>query len=100
MGSEMCIRDSYETAAWNLSSYYKSEIKVAEGEAVLLHYKDAKSDKFWQIIQNGATLNITYGKTGTAGQKNVKELDSVQKAEKERDKLINEKLGKGYTRTN
>ena len=90
----------YETAAWNLSSYYKSEIKVAEGEAVLLHYKDAKSDKFWQIIQNGAALNITYGKTGTAGQKNVKELDSVQKAEKERDKLINEKLGKGYTRTN
>lgn len=90
----------YESAAWNLSSYYKPEINVAQGEAVLLHYKDAKSDKFWQVVQDGASLNITYGKTGTAGQKNIKELDSVQKAEKERDKLINEKLGKGYTRTN
>lgn len=90
----------YETAAWNLSSYYKPEIKVAEGETVLLHYKDAKSDKFWQIVHEGTTLAVTYGKTGTAGQKKVKELDSVQKAEKEREKLINEKLGKGYTRTN
>lgn len=90
----------YETASYNLSSYYKTEIKVEEGEAVLLAYKDEKSDKFWQVIQNGATLNITYGKTGTAGQVNLKEFDSVQKADKERDKLINEKLGKGYTRKN
>ncbi|MEL1244829.1 WGR domain-containing protein [Flavobacterium sp. DGU11] len=90
----------YETAAFNLSSYYKPEIKVEEGEAVLLTYKDEKSDKFWQVAQEGTTLNITYGKTGTSGQKNVKAFDSLQKAEKERDKLINEKLGKGYTRAN
>lgn len=90
----------YETAAWNLSSYYKPEIKVTEGEPVLLQYKDAKSDKFWQVIQNDNTLTISYGKTGTTGQKIVKEFDSVQKAEKEREKLINEKLGKGYSKTN
>lgn len=90
----------YESAAYNLSSYHKFEVKAEQGEFVLLTYKDAKSDKFWEVVQNGATLNVTYGKTGTAGQKNVKEFDSVQKAEKERDKLINEKLGKGYTRKN
>jgi predicted DNA-binding WGR domain protein len=90
----------YESAAYNLSSYHKFEVKAEQGEAVLLTYKDAKSDKFWQIVQNGTTLNVTYGKTGTAGQKNVKEFDSVQKAEKERDKLINEKLGKGYNKKN
>lgn len=67
---------------------------------MLLVYKDDKSDKFWQVVQDNTTLNITYGKTGTAGQKNLKEFDSVQKAEKERDKLINEKLGKGYIRKN
>ncbi|AWH86935.1 hypothetical protein HYN59_06160 [Flavobacterium album] len=90
----------YETAAFNLSSYYKPEIKAEEGEPILLTYKDDKSDKFWQVVQDGTTLYITYGKTGTAGQKNVKTFDSLQKAEKERDKLINEKLGKGYMRAN
>lgn len=90
----------YETASFNLASYYKPEIKVEAGEIVLLTYKDDKSNKFWQVEQDGATLNISYGKTGTAGQKNVKEFDSVQKAEKERDKLITEKLGKGYVREN
>jgi predicted DNA-binding WGR domain protein len=90
----------YETASYNLSPYNKPEIKVEEGEVIRLAYKDDKSDKFWQVIQDGTTLNITYGKTGTAGQKNVKAFDSLQKAEKERDKLISEKLGKGYTKAN
>ncbi len=90
----------YETASFDLSSYHKEEIKVEEGEAILLTYKDDKSDKFWQVIRDGTTLNVTYGKTGTAGQKNVKAFDSLQKAEKERDKLISEKLGKGYVRAN
>ncbi len=90
----------YETASYNLSAYLAPEIKVEPGEAVLLTYKDAKSDKFWQVVQEGSTLNISYGKTGTAGQKNIKTFDSIYKAEKERDKLITEKLGKGYTYTN
>lgn len=90
----------YESAAYNLLSCHRYEVKIEEGETVLLTYKDAKSDKFWQVVQDGATLNVTYGKTGTAGQKNVKAFDSVQKAERERDNLIAEKLGKGYTHAN
>lgn len=90
----------YESAAYNLLSCHRYEVRIEEGETVLLTCKDAKSDKFWQVVQDGATLNITYGKTGTAGQKNVKAFDSAQKAERERDNLIAEKLGKGYTRAN
>jgi len=90
----------YESAAYNLLSCHKYEIRVQEGETVLLTCKDDKSDKFWQVVQDGNILNISYGKTGTAGQKNVKTFDSAQKAERERDKLISEKLGKGYIHAN
>ncbi|WP_294823356.1 WGR domain-containing protein [uncultured Flavobacterium sp.] len=90
----------YESAAYNLLSCHRYEVRTEEGETVLLAYKDAKSDKFWQVVQHGDTLEISYGKTGTDGQKNVKAFDSAQKAERERDKLIAEKLGKGYARAN
>jgi predicted DNA-binding WGR domain protein len=61
-----------------------------------LVYMDAKSSKFWNIELAGSSYNVTYGRIGTDGQTLTKSFDSEEKARKEVEKLIKEKLGKGY----
>ena len=60
-------------------------------------YQDAKSDKFWDIDFEGTTQTVVYGKTGTAGREAVKEFASAEECTKESEKLITQKLKKGYT---
>jgi len=61
-----------------------------------LTFKDGKSDKFWSIDVNGKSFTVVYGKTGTAGQTSTKEFDTEEKCLKEAEKLVKEKLSKGY----
>ena len=61
-----------------------------------LIYMDAKSSKFWNISQAGDTYTVTYGRTGSAGQESVKSFATEALAVKDAEKLIKEKLGKGY----
>ncbi|AXR68486.1 WGR domain-containing protein [Leptospira mayottensis] len=61
-----------------------------------LTYKDDKSDKFWNIEVSGTSFTVTYGKTGTAGQTQTKTFGSEEECQKEAEKLLNEKLKKGY----
>ena len=61
-----------------------------------LIYMDAKSSKFWNIEQSGNTFTVTYGRTGTDGQSQIKSFADEAVATKEAAKLIKEKLGKGY----
>lgn len=61
-----------------------------------LVYMDAKSSKFWNIELVGSSYNVTYGRIGTEGQSLTKSFESEDKARKEVEKLIKEKLGKGY----
>jgi predicted DNA-binding WGR domain protein len=61
-----------------------------------LVYKDANSDKFWTIITSGKSFTVTYGKTGTSGQTQIKSFDSEEKCLQEAAKLLNEKRQKGY----
>lgn len=60
-------------------------------------YQDAKSDKFWDIEFEGTTQTVVYGKTGTAGREAVKEFSTAEECTKESEKLIAQKLKKGYT---
>ena len=60
-------------------------------------YQDAKSDKFWDIEFEGTTQIVIYGKTGTAGREAVKEFATAEECTKESEKLIAQKLKKGYT---
>jgi uncharacterized protein (TIGR02996 family) len=62
-------------------------------------YSDAKSHKFWNIDLKGKTFTVTYGRQGTAGQSQTKTFADESKAIKEHDKLIAEKLRKGYSET-
>lgn len=61
-----------------------------------LTFKDDKSDKFWQIENNGKSFTVTYGKTGSTGTKQIKKFANEKKCLNEVEKLLNEKLKKGY----
>ena len=60
---------------------------------------DGSSNKFWQISRAGAELRVTFGKIGTAGQTQLKDLVTEAAAIAEHDKLIKEKTKKGYAET-
>src|SRR5438477_3768381 len=62
-------------------------------------YSDAKSHKFWNIEVSGSGFTATYGKVGSAGQSQTKTFASAEQALAEADKLIREKLKKGYVET-
>lgn len=58
--------------------------------------KDDKSSKFWEITQSSNTVTVRYGKTGTNGQSQEKAFADAAAAGTHVEKLIVEKLGKGY----
>jgi predicted DNA-binding WGR domain protein len=61
-----------------------------------LVYMDATSSKFWNIELSGNSHTVTYGRIGTTGQTATKSFPSEDAARKDMDKLIREKVGKGY----
>lgn len=61
-----------------------------------LVYMDAKSSKFWNIELTGNSYTVTYGRIGTEGQSLTKDFPSEEAARKDAEKLVKEKLGKGY----
>jgi uncharacterized protein (TIGR02996 family) len=62
-------------------------------------YSDAKSHKFWNVEVRGNALTVTYGRVGSAGQTQTKTFADEARARKEQDKLVQEKLAKGYVET-
>src|SRR6516165_4891056 len=62
-------------------------------------FSDAKSHKFWNIDLQGSKLTVTYGRIGSAGQTQTKAFKDAAAAQKEHDKLVKEKLAKGYVET-
>lgn len=63
-----------------------------------LTYKDNKSNKFWKIETSGKTFTVIFGKTGTDGRTQSKKFESEKKCIEAADKLIQEKLNKGYVK--
>jgi predicted DNA-binding WGR domain protein len=57
---------------------------------------DAKSSKFWNIELSGNSYTVKYGRIGTDGQSLAKSFASEELARKDMEKLIKEKLSKGY----
>ena len=62
-------------------------------------FTDDKSNKFWNIDLSGTGFTVTFGKLGTSGQTQRKDFPDEDKAQKAHDKLVAEKLGKGYVET-
>ncbi|MBI3821559.1 MAG: DNA ligase [Planctomycetes bacterium] len=54
------------------------------------------SDKFWEIQIAGAEVIVRFGRNGTNGQTSTKTFPDEAAARKHADKLVTEKIDKGY----
>ena len=59
-------------------------------------FVDGKSAKFWEISRSGSEVTTRWGRIGAAGQSKTKPFADDAAAEKQVQKLIEEKTGEGY----
>jgi predicted DNA-binding WGR domain protein len=59
-------------------------------------FQEGSSDKFWAIDLKGKSFTVEFGRTGTVGQTQTKDFASEADAQKASEKLIAEKIKKGY----
>ena len=59
-------------------------------------YQDNKSSKFWKISIEDCTHTVNYGKSGTSGRTQSKSFKTSEEVKKSYEKLIEQKLKKGY----
>ena len=57
------------------------------------------SAKFWEAAVNGNEVTVRFGRIGTAGQTQTKTLANADAATKHAEKLIGQKVAKGYLET-
>jgi predicted DNA-binding WGR domain protein len=63
---------------------------------VHLEFEEGTSSKFWRARVDGKTLYVNYGKIGSNGQTQVKDLSDAGAAKAEYEKLVRDKRKKGY----
>ena len=61
-----------------------------------LIFSEGASNKFWEVAIDKQKVVIRFGRIGTKGQTQIKTFESVEAAEKVKEKMIREKLSKGY----
>jgi predicted DNA-binding WGR domain protein len=59
-------------------------------------FDDGKSKKFWEIVVDGQSYTVRYGRLGTTGQTNTKVFGDASVAQKKADAAIASKVKKGY----
>ncbi len=69
-------------------SIEKTYLELSEEEGV--------SHKFYEVTVNGVEVTIRYGRIGTEGRITTKSYPTPEKAKKDAEKKINQKLKKGY----
>jgi DNA ligase-1 len=57
---------------------------------------EGSSSKFWEISTSGTDVTVRFGKLGTQGQTQTKTFGDAAAAQKHAEKLIGEKVKKGY----
>lgn len=63
-------------------------------------YTDAKSNKFWTITLEDSSHTVSYGRIGTSGKTESKTFPTPEQAKQSYEKLIQQKLSKGYVEVN
>ena len=61
-----------------------------------LEFVERSSRKFWQVRREDTDVVIGFGRIGTAGQSQRKQFGDAGRAELEMEKLVAEKMRKGY----
>lgn len=59
-------------------------------------HRDGTSGKFWEIELSGNEFTVRYGAIGAKGREQIKSFATPELARREHDKLVAEKLRKGY----
>jgi predicted DNA-binding WGR domain protein len=59
-------------------------------------FSEGSSNKFYEVTVAGSEVRVTFGRIGTSGQTQTKRFADSAAARKHADKLIAQKLGKGY----
>jgi DNA ligase-1 len=59
-------------------------------------FSDGKSNKFWEVWQDGADMTTRWGRIGADGQSKTKTFADSAAAAKQVEKLIDEKTSEGY----
>lgn len=59
-------------------------------------FVEGSSSKFWEIGLEGSSFTVRWGRIGTTGQTQTKSFATNEAARAEHDKLVAEKLRKGY----
>lgn len=57
------------------------------------------SAKFWNVSVCGCNVTVCFGRIGTAGQEQTKTLADAGAAQQHANKLVAEKIKKGYHET-
>lgn len=72
--------------------------KIGGGSTVerQFRFEQGASRKFWRIALTGMDVMVTFGRIGTKGQSNLKTFATLERARREVEKLVDEKLKKGY----
>jgi predicted DNA-binding WGR domain protein len=74
----------------------KSEHVELTGNIRNFVFSEGTSNKFWQINCSELSFTVVFGKVGTAGQQQTKDFSSPEACTKEANKIIAEKVKKGY----
>ncbi|MGE0535184.1 MAG: WGR domain-containing protein [Pirellulales bacterium] len=84
---------SASTAA---SSDASASNRPSSGSTRRFAFVRGTSAKFWEVSVTGATVHVRYGRIGSAGQRQAKELADAKAAAAHAERLIAQKLAKGY----
>jgi DNA ligase-1 len=73
-----------------------AERKAASRAARRFELVEGSSSKFWEVAQDGCAVTVRFGRIGSNGQTQTKELASEELAQRHADGLIEQKVAKGY----
>lgn len=59
-------------------------------------FSEGSSNKFWEVTVAQASVTVCFGRIGTGGQVQTKSFGNAAAAQKHADKVIAQKLTKGY----
>jgi DNA ligase-1 len=77
-------------------SLSQGEPSMQGGNKRRFEFVEGSSSKFWEICITGSGVQVQFGRIGTAGQSSTKSFTDGETAQNHADKVIREKLAKGY----
>lgn len=94
------IENNQPAAVTDFTSVISNEpfpVQDIQHQIIRLETNENGNPRFWEVKREGVNLIIRYGKMQATGKKNIKPFSNEFTAEKEMQKMIQEKIKKGYT---